>query len=64
MGSLFGKTPKPQEIQPPPPPQIQAPSTLADPTKRARAVAGPTVLTSPLGLPGPGSNSGKTLLGQ
>ncbi len=67
MGSLFGKTPQPDPIQAPPPPQIQAPSTIGDPAKQRRALAGPsTLLTSPLGLPGRRSSgsSGNTLLGQ
>lgn len=66
MGSLFGKTPKPQEIQPPPPPMVPAPSTLADPTKRPRGIAAPsTVATSWTGLTAAGASAvGKTLLGQ
>jgi hypothetical protein len=68
MGSLFGKTPKPQPIEPPPPPEVQAPSTLADPTRQRRALAsqaGGTLLTGPRGLVGGSrSTSGNTLLGQ
>jgi hypothetical protein len=69
MGSLFGKTPKPQPIEMPPPPEVQAPSTLADPTRQRRALAGAlaggTLLTGPRGLSASGrGNSGNTLLGQ
>ena len=65
MGSLFGKTPKPEPIQAPPPPMEQAPSTMADPTRQRRAMAGAaTMLTGPRGLAAPRSNSGNTLLGQ
>jgi hypothetical protein len=64
MGSLFGKTPRPQPIEPPPPPELPAPSTLVDPTRQKRAASLPTLLTGPRGLSATRANSGNTLLGQ
>jgi len=68
MGSLFGKTPKPEPIAAPPPPEIQAPSTMGDPARQKRAMAaglaGGTLLTGARGLSGTRATSGNTLLGQ
>jgi hypothetical protein len=63
MGSLFGKQPKIDPVEPPPPPEVQAPSTLVDPTRQRRAMASATLLTGPKGLQSATGGSGKTLLG-
>lgn len=64
MGSLFGKQPKIQPVEPPPPPEVPAPSTLIDPTRQRRALAGATILTGSKGLQTVGGSAGKTLLGR
>lgn len=66
--------PSPSIPTPPPPPEVPKPPTEADPAvqrarreARRRALAGgrsADVKTTPLGLPGSGPTTSKTLLGQ